>query len=123
MGPYAHATGSPSQLARRDFDRGMARARGCDAAAAARAFQAAAREDSKSGICLGGFGWSLGPTVNADMHKADAGRVRTALGRAEALSAYGAPRRRAMIAARGARHSKAGVLDEERCAAGTRAAA
>ena len=38
-------------------------------------FDAAARADPKCAICFWGLAWSLGPNLNADMHKADAARV------------------------------------------------
>jgi hypothetical protein len=56
------------------------------------------------------------------MPKADAARIRTAIGRAEALLMNETPRHRAMIAARVARHPEAGVVDGARYAAGMRTA-
>jgi tetratricopeptide (TPR) repeat protein len=123
MGPYTHATGSPSKVVQRYFDQGMVLAWGFNPAEAARSFEAAAREDPKCGICFWGLAWSLGPTINSDMQKADAGRVQTAVRRAEALSINATPRHRTMIVALLARHPKPGVVDEERYAAELRAAA
>jgi tetratricopeptide (TPR) repeat protein len=123
MGPYSHPTGSPSKLAQRYFDQGMVLAWGFNPAEAARSFEAAAREDPKCGFCFWGLAWSLGPTINSDMQKADAARVQTAVRRAEALTVNATPRHRTMIAALFARHPRAGVLDEEHYAAEMRAAA
>jgi tetratricopeptide (TPR) repeat protein len=123
MGPYTHATGSPAPLAQRYFDQGMVLAWGFNTAEAVRSFDAAARADPKCAICFWGLAWSLGPTLNADMHKADAARVHTAVRRAEALSVNASPRHRGLIAALVARHPQPGVVDEERYAAQLRALA
>jgi tetratricopeptide (TPR) repeat protein len=123
MGPYTNPTGSPSKLAQRYFDQGMVLAWGFNAAEAARSFETATREDPKCGICFWGLAWSLGPNVNADMHKADAARVQMAVRRAEALSVNASPRHRGVIAALLARHRKQGVVDEERYVAEMRALA
>ena len=117
MGPYTHATGSPVPLAQRYFDQGMVLAWGFNTAEAVRSFDAAARADPKCAICFWGLAWSLGPNLNADMHKADAARVHTAVRRAEALSVNASPRHRGLIAALVARHPQPGVVDEERYAA------
>jgi tetratricopeptide (TPR) repeat protein len=123
MGPYTHVTGSPAPLAQRYFDQGMGLAWGFNTAEAVRSFEAATRADPKCAICFWGLAWSLGPTINADMDKADAARVQTAVRRAEALSVNASPRHRALIAALLARHPKQGVVDEERYAAQMRALA
>jgi tetratricopeptide (TPR) repeat protein len=123
MGSYTHPTGSPSRLVQRYFDQGMVLAWGFNPGEAARSFEAAARDDPKCAICFWGLAWSLGPTINADMQKADAARVQTAVRRAEALAVNASPRHRAMIAALFARHPKPGVVDDERYAAELRAAA
>jgi hypothetical protein len=123
MGPFTHATGSPVPLAQRYFDQGMVLAWGFNTAEAVRSFESATRADPKCAICFWGLAWSLGPTLNADMDKADAGRVQTAVRRAEALSVNASPRHRALIAALVARHPKSGVVDEERYAAEMRALA
>ena len=123
MGPYTHATGSPVPLAQRYFDQGMVLAWGFNTAEAARSFDAATRADPKCAICFWGLAWSLGPTINTDMHKTDAARVQTAVRRAEALSVNASPRHRGLIAALVARHQKPGVADEERYAAEMRALA
>ena len=123
MGSYTIPTGSPSKLAQRYFDQGMVLAWGFNGAEATRSFEAATREDPKCGICFWGLAWSLGPNVNADMQKADAARVQTAIRRAEALSVNASPRHRGLIAALVARHPNPGVVDEERYAAEMRALA
>jgi tetratricopeptide (TPR) repeat protein len=116
MGAYTFPTGSPAPRAQRYFDQGMVLAWGFNAPLAAQSFDAATRADPKCAICFWGLAWSLGPTINADMHKADSARVQTAVRRAEALS-VNAPRHRALIAALVARHPKQGVVDEGRYAA------
>ncbi|HSD43669.1 MAG TPA: hypothetical protein VLD36_17605 [Burkholderiales bacterium] len=123
MGPYTNPTGSPSKLTQRYFDQGMVLTWGFNTAEAARSFEAATREDPKCGICFWGLARSLGPNVNADMHKADVARVQTVVRRAEALSVNASPRHRGVIAALRARHPKPGVVDEERYAAEMRALA
>jgi tetratricopeptide (TPR) repeat protein len=123
MGAYTHANASPVPRAQRYFDQGMVLAWGFNAAESARSFEAATRADPKCAICFWGLAWSLGPTINADMHKADAARVQTAVRRADALSVNASPRHRALIAALAARHPKPGVVDEERYAERMRALA
>jgi tetratricopeptide (TPR) repeat protein len=123
IGAYTHPAASPVPRAQRYFDQGMVLAWGFNAPEAARSFDAATRADPKCALCFWGLAWSLGPTINADMQKADAGRVQTAVRRAEALSINASPRHRALIAALAARHPKQGVLDEEGYAARMRALA
>jgi tetratricopeptide (TPR) repeat protein len=123
MGAYTHPAASPVPRAQRYFDQGMVLAWGFNAPEAARSFDAATRADPKCALCFWGLAWSLGPTINADMQKADAARVQTAVRRAEALSVNASPRHRALIAALAVRHPKPGVLDEEGYAARMRALA
>jgi len=122
MGRYTFAA-SPVPRAQRYFDQGMVLAWGFNAPEAARSFDAATRADPKCALCFWGLAWSLGPTINADMQKADAARVQTAVRRAEALSVNASPRHRALISALGARHPKPGAVDEERYAERMRALA
>ncbi len=117
MGTYTHAIGAPSPLAQRYFDQGMVLAWGFNSAEAVRSFEAATRADPKCAICFWGLAWALGPSINADMNKADAGRVQTAVRRAEALSVNASPRHRGLIAALAVRHPRQGVVDEDRYAA------
>lgn len=123
MGRYTFAVASPVTRAQRYFDQGMVLAWGFNAPEAARSFDAATRADPKCALCFWGVAWALGPTINADLHKADAARVHTAVRRAEALSVNASPRHRALIAALSARHPKPGVVDEGRYAERMRALA
>jgi tetratricopeptide (TPR) repeat protein len=123
MGAYTQPVGSPSPRVQRYFDQGMVLAWGFNPAEAARSFEAALRADPKCALCFWGLAWSLGPTINGDMVKADAPRVQMAVRRAQALAVNSPPRTRALIAALAKRHPREGVVDEEAYAAAMQALA
>ncbi|HSQ73689.1 MAG TPA: hypothetical protein VLM87_14845, partial [Rubrivivax sp.] len=115
MGSYRAADATPSPLGRRYFAQGMVLAWGFNPEEAARSFEGAARLSPRSAACHWGLAWALGPTINADMAPADAGRVAAALAQARAHRGGASSRFAALIEALSLRHPgpTADDIDEE----------
>jgi len=113
MRPYHPPAGTPSVLAQRYFEQGMALAWGFNPAEAARSFAAAAAADPHCAACYWALAWVKGPTINADMDPAAATEVAAALKRAQAEAANAPSRYRGLIAALVARHPDPGQPVDE----------
>ncbi len=115
LGAYRASPGSRSAKAQRYLDQGFVMTFGFNPEEGARAFEAAARIDPACALCWWGLGWSLGPSINADMGPQAQRRVAAALAQARRTAPRAGERTRALVEALARRHPARGApeaLDE-----------
>ncbi len=106
LGTQTHPINTPSPMAQRYFDQGMILTFGFNHHAAIRAFEEAARLDTRCAMCHWGIALALGPNINAPMGPAAAARAFREIEKAQSLlGASGTARERAYIGALAKRYS------------------
>ena len=106
LGRFSVPISTENARAQQYFDQGMRLTYGFNHAEAIRAFQEAARLDSRCAICHWGIALAYGPNINWPMDSASGALAWTALKEAERLAAGANPREQALIEALSVRYAE-----------------